>query len=129
MQPKSIIFKNNKYADDAENMDIKINKKCLNNYLTNDYFYDIIQTVKDHKQQHGGNNMCYYRVKPEYDQRQRVKNHNHKMDGIFVANELYTARELDKFFLTKKQDSWFEAVEIPKNKVYWMFGCRFEMST
>lgn len=75
--------------------------------------------------------MHYYRVKPEYDQKQRIKNHKYsikrKPDGIFVANELYTAGELDKFYLTKAQDSWFEPVDIPKNKVYWFFGCRFEM--
>lgn len=75
--------------------------------------------------------MHYYRVKPEYDQKQRIKNHKYsikrKPDGIFVANELYTAGELEKFYLTKAQDNWFEAVDIPKNKVYWFFGCRFEM--
>ena len=42
--------------------------------------------------------MNYYRVKPEYDQKQRIKNHKYtikrKPDGIFVANELYTAGEL-----------------------------------
>lgn len=75
--------------------------------------------------------MHYYRVKPEYDQRQRIKNHKYsikrKPDGIFVANELYTAGELEKFYLTKAQDNWFEPVDIPKNKVYWCFGCRFAM--
>jgi hypothetical protein len=75
--------------------------------------------------------MYYYRVKPEYDQKQRIKNHKYsikrKPDGIFVANELYTAGELDKFYLTEKQYGWFECVTIPKNKVYWSFGCRFEM--
>lgn len=75
--------------------------------------------------------MNYYRVKPEYDQKQRIKNHKYtikrKPDGIFVANELYTAGELEKFYLTSAQENWFEHVVIPKNKVYWFFGCRFEM--
>lgn len=75
--------------------------------------------------------MRYYRVKPAYDQQPRIKNHKYKikrkMDGIFVANELYTAGELDKFYLTMEQESWFERVIIPKNKVYWFFGCRFAM--
>ena len=75
--------------------------------------------------------MYYYRVKPEYDQKQRIKKHKiavkRKPDGFFVAHELYTAGELDKFFLTEKQYSWFEEVVIPKNKVYWFFGCRFEV--
>lgn len=75
--------------------------------------------------------MHYYRVKPEYDQKQRIKDHKYsikrKPDGIYVANELYTAGELDKFYLTEKQYDWFEHVVIPKNKVYWFFGARFEM--
>lgn len=76
--------------------------------------------------------MRYYRVKPEYDQKQRIKNHKYKIkrkpDGIFVANELYTAGELDKFYLTQEEElNCFERVVIPKNKVYWLFGCRFAM--
>lgn len=76
--------------------------------------------------------MRYYRVKPEYDQKQRIKNYRYsikrKPDGIYVANELYTAGELEKFYLTLEQEhKGFEVVEIPKNKVYWFFGCRFAM--
>ena len=76
--------------------------------------------------------MRYYRVKPEYDQKQRIKNHNLKIkrkpDGVFVANELYTAGELDKFYITLEEEhKMFEPVVIPKNKIYWFFGCRFAM--
>ncbi len=76
--------------------------------------------------------MHYYRVKAEYDQKQRIKNHKYtikrKPDGIYVANELYTAGELEKFYLTlEEEQKVFERVTIPKNKVYWMFGCRFAM--
>ena len=76
--------------------------------------------------------MRYYRVKPEYDQKQRIKNHKYrikrKLDGVFIANELYTAGELEKFYLTlEEEQNGFEQVVIPKNKVYWSFGCRFEM--
>lgn len=76
--------------------------------------------------------MRYYRVKAEYDQKQRIKNHKYKVkrtpDGIFVANELYTAGELDKFYLTlEEEQKMFDKVVIPKNKVYWFFGCRFAM--
>lgn len=76
--------------------------------------------------------MRYYKVKPEYDQKQRIKNHKYKIkripDGIFVANELYTAGELEKFYLTLEEEyKCFERVNIPKNKVYWFFGCRFAM--
>lgn len=76
--------------------------------------------------------MIYYRVKPEYDQKQRIKNHKYRAkrvpDGIYVANELYTAGELDKFYLTLEEEhKGFERVIIPRNKVYWCFGCRFAM--
>lgn len=76
--------------------------------------------------------MNYYRVKPEYDQKQRIKNHKYsikrKPDGIFVANELYTAGELEKFYLKPEEEyTCFERVIIPKTRVYWCFGCRFAM--
>ena len=75
--------------------------------------------------------MNYYRVKAEYDQKPRIKNHKLKIkrvqDGVFVANELYTAGELDKFYIPlEKEYEMFEHVIIPRNKVYWSFGCRFE---
>ena len=74
--------------------------------------------------------MYYYKVKPEYDQMKRIKNHKlstkRKLDGIFVANELYTAGELKKFYIPfDKFYNIFEEIKIPKNKVYWVFGCRF----
>ena len=75
--------------------------------------------------------MNYYRVKPEADQKPRIKNHKLKIkrkpDGVFVANELYTAGELNKFYIPEEQVyNIVEHVVIPKNKVYWCFGCRFE---
>lgn len=71
--------------------------------------------------------MVYYRVKPEADQKVRIKNHRLKIkrvpDGVYIANELYTAGELDKFYLTLEEEcQWFERVIIPKNRVYWVFG-------
>lgn len=77
--------------------------------------------------------MHYYRVKPECDQKRRIRNSRYtnkrKVDGVFVANELYTAGELDKFYIPfDKIYDIFEHVIIPKNKVYWFFGCRFEMT-
>ena len=76
--------------------------------------------------------MTYYRVKPECDQKQRIKDHKirrkRKPDGIFVANELYTAGELDKFYIPIEQVyDIVEPVQIPKTKTYWCFGCRFEI--
>ena len=76
--------------------------------------------------------MVYYRVRPECDQLPRLKNHKLRIkrvpDGIFVANELYTCGELNKFYIPwDKVYDIVERVIIPKNKVYWCFGCRFEM--
>ena len=78
--------------------------------------------------------MNYYRVKAEYDQKERIKQSRFKArrvaDGIFVANELYTSTELKRFYMTQEQaERIFEEVVIPKNKVYWCFGCRFEATT
>jgi hypothetical protein len=40
----------------------------------------------------------------------------------FVANELFTARELERMHLSANA---FEVVEIPWNRVYFSFGVRF----
>lgn len=69
--------------------------------------------------------MIYYRVKPENDQKTRFKFHRGgglEIDGIFVKNELYTAREIKKY---PGAVSYCERVEIPKSKVYFFFGARF----
>ena len=76
--------------------------------------------------------MVYYCVKPEFNNKVKIhKNysktkHHYKYD-IFIANELYTARELNT--MRKKgiifNDNMFDTVEIPKSKIYWMFGARF----
>lgn len=75
--------------------------------------------------------MIYYRVKPECDQTPRIKFHRyaHKrvQDGIFVANELYTSRELDEFYIPfDKVLDIFDRVVVKKTEVYWFFGSRFE---
>lgn len=84
--------------------------------------------------------MKYYRVKPEFDNYKMSKHYD-----IFVANELYTEKELEKIKIKYANRnnmarsimsisavdeqilmSRFDIVEIPKNKIYWMFGARFE---
>lgn len=78
--------------------------------------------------------MKYYRVKPEHDQRPRIKYSrypkNRKPWGIYVANELYTATELKQLYVQYERFSdIFEEVRIPKNQIYWFFGCRFAIDT
>ena len=78
--------------------------------------------------------MTYYRVRPECDQMPRMKRirHNHHIhkrvqDGVFVANELYTCGEIEKFDIPMyKFYDIVERVVIPRNRVYWFFGARFE---
>lgn len=60
--------------------------------------------------------MLYYRVKKEYDNKQRP-------DGsIYVHNELYTEKEVEKYKLNKH---FLDLVEVSKRSVYWFFGARF----
>lgn len=69
--------------------------------------------------------MLYYKVKPEFNNKPRYKFHKGgglEIDGIFIANELYTIRELNKYLDHAKA---VEPVEIPKSKVYFFFGARF----
>ena len=60
--------------------------------------------------------MTYYRIYPEADNRKRC-------DGsIFVRNELYTKKELERF---KVPSSYYRPVEVSKKSTYWFFGARF----
>lgn len=71
--------------------------------------------------------MKYYRVKDENAGTRRYKYHRGgglEIDGEYVKNELYTARELKKYI---GGFTICEAVEIPKSKIYFFFGARFAM--
>ena len=78
--------------------------------------------------------MVYYRVRPECDQKPRIKlkksgryAYKRVRDGIFVANELYTCGEIEKFDIPwDKLYDIVERVVIKKTEVYWFFGSRFE---
>ena len=63
--------------------------------------------------------MKYFMVKSEYDNTKR------KDGSILVANELYTQKEIERFGINSNV---VEEVEVSKNKVYFFFGARFEMS-
>lgn len=65
--------------------------------------------------------MLYYRVKPQYDN--CYKNPKIHDGNIYVANELYTEKEVQKQNLNR---NFLESVEISKKKIYWFFGARFE---
>lgn len=64
--------------------------------------------------------MQYYRVLPQYDQ--QYKNPKIHDGNIYIANELYTVREVEKQQLNV---AYMELVDIPKTNVYWFFGARF----
>lgn len=62
--------------------------------------------------------MRYYRVKSENDQKQRL-------DGsILIANELYTGKEAEWHRIESER---LAPVNIPKSRVYFFFGARFEI--
>lgn len=64
--------------------------------------------------------MLYYKVKPQYDN--CYKNPKIHDGNIYVANELYTEKEVQKQNLNW---NFLEPVEVSKKKVYWFFGARF----
>ena len=69
--------------------------------------------------------MKYYKVKPEYDNRTRYTWNNKKQgvpNSILIANELYTPCEFRRI---ANCPTWFDMVDIPKNRVYFFFGARF----
>lgn len=86
--------------------------------------------------------MLYYRVKPEYDNYKRSRHYD-----IFVGNQLFTEKEKEKVFIEwinrnnyrtpfnlcgtieqqNKFNDMFIPMNIPKSKIYWFFGARFEM--
>ena len=70
--------------------------------------------------------MLYYRVKPEYDNKDVYKLNNKgywEYNGFLVGNELLTQKELEK--LGKVNLDWFEKVNIKKTDTYFFFGARF----
>ena len=81
--------------------------------------------------------MKYYRVLPNMDGVQVLKMRGHgckrglTIDRYLVKNELYTPGEfkalLDGADFRGVRDGVqiFDTVDVPKTKVYWMFGARF----
>ena len=65
--------------------------------------------------------MIFYRVLPQHDNKQ--KNPRIRDGNIYIANELYTSREVEEQQLNV---TYMEPVEIPETHVYWFFGARFE---
>ena len=60
--------------------------------------------------------MLFYKITADADQQPR-------RDGsILVADELYTPEEVERFRI---KPQFYEAVEVPEGKVYYMFGARF----
>jgi hypothetical protein len=73
--------------------------------------------------------MIYYRVKKEFDQ--KYINPYIRNNDILIADELITKTELHKLVKRglihyKDYEKFFDIVEIPKSKIYFFFGARFE---
>lgn len=69
--------------------------------------------------------MKYYRVKKDSDNVRRISMNKYLrpcIDGIYVQNELYTPKEIEKFIGWKKH---VIPVEVSKKQTYFFFGSRF----
>lgn len=64
--------------------------------------------------------MLYYKVKPEADN--KYKNSKIHDWDIYVKNELYTKKEVEKNNLNM---NYLEEINVSKKSVYFFFGCRF----
>lgn len=78
--------------------------------------------------------MQYYQVKPKADNKRlfAIKGGAYVNCGDFlIAKELYTPKEWEKIIKSHvfgcDPADCVEVVEVPKNKIYWFFGARFEM--
>jgi hypothetical protein len=60
--------------------------------------------------------MKYYKIKKENDNRRR------KDGSIYVANELYTEKEKEKYNIP---EDYCDVIEISKRNVFFCFGARF----
>ena len=68
--------------------------------------------------------MKYYRAKAEDDQRKRYKSKNgySEIVGIYIANELVTAKEAKR---GNYDTNRMQLVKTDPLNVYWLFGARF----
>lgn len=64
--------------------------------------------------------MKYYKIKREYDNRKR------KDGSVYIANELYTEKEKEKYNIPL---NYCDIVEISKKKIYFFFGARFSCAS
>lgn len=70
--------------------------------------------------------MKYFKVPENLDGRAVIKKGLYcgKIQRFLIENELYTAKELEKYGMA---ETGFIPVDIPKSKIFWNFGARFEM--
>lgn len=70
--------------------------------------------------------MTYYRIKHDKGGVRRLRRARYSTkpvnDGEFVANELYTQKEAQRFLNTYANA---ELVKAKKTEIYWLFGARF----
>lgn len=69
--------------------------------------------------------MKYYKVPKNLDGRAVLKKGLYcgKIQFFLVENELFTGKELEKYGMTP---TGFIEIDIPKNRIFHMFGARFE---
>lgn len=62
--------------------------------------------------------MIYYKVRRAFDNKRIGATH------FLVANELYTAKEVQKLNIPHK---YLDKLDISKRRIYFFFGARFEL--
>lgn len=70
--------------------------------------------------------MKYFKVPANLDGRAVIKKWLYcgKIQRFLIKNELYTEKELEKYGMT---GTGLIPVDIPKNRIFWNFGARFEI--
>lgn len=70
--------------------------------------------------------MVYFKVPMNLDGRAVIKKGLYcgKIQRFLIKNELYTEKELEKYGMT---ETGLISVDIPKSRIFWNFGARFEM--
>lgn len=70
--------------------------------------------------------MKYFKVPANLDGRAVISKGLYcgKIERFLIENELYTAKELEKYGMT---ETGFIPVDISKSRIFWNFGARFEM--
>ena len=71
--------------------------------------------------------MKYYKVQKYTDLHVSDTRIGHSIVHVFVEDELYTEKELNKLFIdVNNLPDFIKPVDVKRSNIYWFFGTRFE---